>query len=250
MPAPRAEALEWADLWLRSDQRGGRAFAAEDHARAAELFADPAWRAAALYRAGNYETSAEALDELDTADAHYNRGNALARSGEFQRALEAYAHALELDPEHEDARFNRDLLLQRQPQPQSQDQQQGDPQQQQSDDASQQQDQQSASSQPSDPQSPENMQPMDPDDAEQASASQAATESERPDEGEPEEFEPLPTPGELEEWASEQAADQWLRRIPEDPGGLLRRKFLFQYQRMGTDQDGNQIWPGEEEQPW
>jgi Ca-activated chloride channel family protein len=27
------------------------------------------------------------------------------------------------------------------------------------------------------------------------------------------------------------AADQWLRRIPDDPGGLLRRKFLYQYQQ-------------------
>ncbi|HSG65686.1 MAG TPA: tetratricopeptide repeat protein, partial [Gammaproteobacteria bacterium] len=248
LPAPRAEAFEWADLWLRSDQRGERAFTTQDHARAAELFADPAWRAAALYRAGDYERSAETLGDLDTPDANYNRGNALARSGEFQSAIEAYSRALELEPEHEDARFNRDLLLQQQPQPQSQDQQQGDPQQQQSDDSSQQQ--QSASSQPSDPQNPENLQPMNPDDAQQSATSQAATESERPEEGEPEEFEPLPTPGELEEWASEQAADQWLRRIPEDPGGLLRRKFLFQYQRMGTDQDGNQIWPGEEEQPW
>ncbi|TVQ86582.1 MAG: VWA domain-containing protein [Chromatiaceae bacterium] len=26
-----------------------------------------------------------------------------------------------------------------------------------------------------------------------------------------------------------QAADQWLRRIPDDPGALLRRKFLYQY---------------------
>jgi Ca-activated chloride channel family protein len=32
-----------------------------------------------------------------------------------------------------------------------------------------------------------------------------------------------------------QAAEQWLRRIPDDPGGLLRRKFLYQYrQRAGA----------------
>ncbi len=35
------------------------------------------------------------------------------------------------------------------------------------------------------------------------------------------------------------AADQWLRRIPDDPGGLLRRKFLYQYRqrapRSGSD---------------
>ena len=33
----------------------------------------------------------------------------------------------------------------------------------------------------------------------------------------------------------QQAAEQWLRRIPDDPGGLLRRKFLYQYrQRAGA----------------
>ncbi|HNP29124.1 MAG TPA: VWA domain-containing protein [Nitrospirales bacterium] len=30
---------------------------------------------------------------------------------------------------------------------------------------------------------------------------------------------------------SEQALHQWLRRIPDDPGGLLRRKFLLEHQR-------------------
>ncbi|MEO8123526.1 MAG: VWA domain-containing protein [Burkholderiales bacterium] len=31
------------------------------------------------------------------------------------------------------------------------------------------------------------------------------------------------------------AAEQWLRRIPDDPGGLLRRKFLYQYQQRERD---------------
>ncbi len=35
---------------------------------------------------------------------------------------------------------------------------------------------------------------------------------------------PLPTEEQL-------AAEQWLRRIPDDPGGLLRRKFLYQYRQ-------------------
>lgn len=38
------------------------------------------------------------------------------------------------------------------------------------------------------------------------------------------------------------AAEQWLRRIPDDPGGLLRRKFLYQYrqrqQRSARDEEG------------
>ena len=39
-----------------------------------------------------------------------------------------------------------------------------------------------------------------------------------------------------------QATEQWLRRIPDDPGGLLRRKFLYQYQRQARipDKDGKQ----------
>jgi Ca-activated chloride channel family protein len=57
-------------------------------------------------------------------------------------------------------------------------------------------------------------------------------------------------PEEVEQWASEQAAEQWLRRIPQDPGGLLRRKFLYQYQRAGVDQNGNRVTPGAERQPW
>lgn len=36
---------------------------------------------------------------------------------------------------------------------------------------------------------------------------------------------PLPTEEQL-------AAEQWLRRIPDDPGGLLRRKFLYQYRQQ------------------
>ena len=44
---------------------------------------------------------------------------------------------------------------------------------------------------------------------------------------------------------SEQATEQWLRRIPDDPGGLLRRKFYYQYRERGAA-------PGEteEEQSW
>ncbi len=40
-------------------------------------------------------------------------------------------------------------------------------------------------------------------------------------------------PSEAEALNSEErlAAEQWLRRIPDDPGGLLRRKFLYQYQQ-------------------
>ena len=42
-----------------------------------------------------------------------------------------------------------------------------------------------------------------------------------------------------------------LRRIPQDPGGLLRRKFQYQYQRFGVDQDGNSVLgDAQQKKPW
>ena len=61
LPGQRVEAQTWADLWQRRDQQGQAAFESEDHARASELFEDPAWRAAAQYRDGQFESSAETL---------------------------------------------------------------------------------------------------------------------------------------------------------------------------------------------
>lgn len=40
-----------------------------------------------------------------------------------------------------------------------------------------------------------------------------------------------------QEREARQAADQWLRRIPDDPAELLRRKFLYQYQTRQTGAD-------------
>jgi hypothetical protein len=31
---------------------------------------------------------------------------------------------------------------------------------------------------------------------------------------------------------------------------LLRRKFRYQYQRYGKDQEGRDVWPDDEVQPW
>ena len=39
-----------------------------------------------------------------------------------------------------------------------------------------------------------------------------------------------------------QAMEQWLRRIPDDPGGLLRRKFLYEHQRRGEPASESESW--------
>lgn len=270
VPTPRASAFEWQDLWKRPDQRGYEALQAAEAARAAELFENPEWRSAAQYRAGEFEASATSLAGIDSASGHYNRGNALAKAGQLEAAIGAYDRALELDPAHADARYNRELVeefLKNNPeaeQPQNQGQgeqgQQGDSERSQSQSGEQQEGEQAAdeeSQQGQQGEEGENQagqgaqdqpsdegegQPQDAPEPQQANAGEEAADA----------AENAPGPEDVEQWASEQAAEQWLRRIPQDPGGLLRRKFLYQYQRLGVDQEGNRVQDGAaaERKPW
>ena len=121
-PAP-AQAAGLADWFSRPDQQGAKAFAEGRPVDAAKLFEDPAWRAAALFRAQDYAGAAEALADQKGPEARYNLGNALARSGRLEEALAAYDETLAAVPDHADARFNRDLvakLLEQQKQQQDQ----------------------------------------------------------------------------------------------------------------------------------
>lgn len=260
--APRpALALEWADLWARPDQRG-EALIQQDPEQAAERFEDPAWRGSALYRAGEYEAASEAFQRAEGADARYNRGNALARAGQLEEALEAYEQALVLQPDHTDARHNRDLvkelLDQQQEQQQDQQQQNGENGEQQQDSGQQnqqngQQGQQppEGSEQPSDGQSsPESGEGdrqsprQQPEPGQEQEGEQQQGRQPRQLDGTPEEPPAEgPQPPETEGRQLTQSQEQWLRRIPDDPGGLLRRKFQQQYHERDTQ-------PDEGDTPW
>ncbi|MCI0667110.1 MAG: VWA domain-containing protein, partial [Methylococcaceae bacterium] len=111
LPFPQAvHAWQWKDLWQTRDQQGYQAYQQRNYDRAAELFEDPAWKAASEYSAGKYQNALETLDKVDAESAAYNRGNALARSGRLQEALESYNRALELNPDDDDARYNKKLI--------------------------------------------------------------------------------------------------------------------------------------------
>jgi len=121
----RAEAGTWQDLWQRRDQQATRALRDGHPKQALALARDPALRGAAAYRAEDYEQAIDALQPLDTTDAQYNLGNALAKAGRYQEALAAYDRALALDPANADAAANRKAVedwLRQQPPPQDQDQ--------------------------------------------------------------------------------------------------------------------------------
>ena len=68
---------------------------------------------------------------------------------------------------------------------------------------------------------------------EQALAGQAKEAQE----GEGEQRARVLSPAEREQAEREQALEQWLMRVPDDPGGLLRRKFALEHQRRQQEGD-------------
>ena len=240
LPMP-AEAGIWDDLWQRRDQQAFRALRDGEPDIAAGMFNDPQWRAAALYRNGDYAAAASSFSRDRSVSGQYNLGNALARQGEYRRAIAAYEAALAADPGHDDASFNK-ALVEKLLEQQESAEQNNDEQQQQSDG------QPEASSQPQDDsdgdQGDEDEQPgQPPAEAEQPpQPNDSDPERSEQDQDGQEEQEELASRDEQQD-----ALEQWLRRVPDDPGGLLRRKFQYetnQRMRRGDypNRESERIW--------
>jgi Ca-activated chloride channel family protein len=222
-----ANAGVWDDLWATKDQQAQRALQQDRADDAAVLAKDPAIAGEALYRSGDFESAGQSWAQLDQVDSHYNRGNALAQTGEYEAAIAAYDVALELSPDMEDAIFNRDLVEQMKQEQQEQEQEDSE-----GESSDEQSEEESEDGEQGEEESSENQQ-----DGEQ-SEEESDEEAEGEESGEPSE-------SEMEQnWSEEdaQAMEQWLRRIPDDPGGLLRRKFRNQHQRRGTPADESETW--------
>lgn len=264
-PGP-ARALSWDGLWLNDDQRGARKLEQEDYTAAADTFDDPRWRAAAWYRAGEYQRAAEAWAGFDDARAHYNRGNALARAGDLESATTAYETALQRDPSHADARYNLQLLRELADEQEQSEAGESGEQQEAGGDRARRGGQDETGRQSSGGEPENRHQDQSPDSSGYRDGSRQAVQPETRDlqatneSGDGQDDQPAPTPrGDDGEESAEQAAgefdpetgqpeqqaamEQWLRRVPDDPGGLLRRKFLYQYKRRGRgDEEGYEPW--------
>ena len=100
VPASRADDNDIAFQLMRQER----------YAEAAEIFTDPAWKGAALYKSGQWWRAAEAFVRANDPVSLYNLGNAYARLGYHALALEAYLGAAARDPENRDALANADLM--------------------------------------------------------------------------------------------------------------------------------------------
>ena len=281
-----ASALSWQDLWQRPTQQAAKAFAKEDFNEAAQLTKDPDWRAAAQYRAGNFKEAAAALKPLTSSQAHYNRGNALAHSGELEKAIAAYNQALQAEPTMEDARFNRELvekLLQQQEESQNSESEKENQEKQESEqnsddqqNSSQSQDSSEQQEQKENQQSSQNEKSQDnqTQNQEQSSANNSPqeqiqqepektpeSETNNPEDSPEESIDSAESRNAKEEEkqqpegvaagkendekpmdAQQQALEQWLRRVPDDPRGLLQKKFLYQYRSRQNRSQGHKGW--------
>ena len=254
-----ASALGWQDLWKTADQQASEALESGDAASAQSLFKNRQWRGSAAYKAEDYDSAINEFLDFDDADSHYNRGNALAHSGDLDAAIEAYDQALAMNPEMEDAQANKELLEQLKQQQEQQEQQDSEDSDSDSDsEQSESQDQQSQDSQPQDSDSePQDQEPQDQQqsDSQDSEPQDPAEQEPEAQEGEPEESEEQesqqeqPQSPEAEAEATEeqtkeqseaekqaqQELEQWLRRVPDDPGGLLREKFRYQSRQRALE---------------
>jgi len=234
LPQP-SYALDFQDLWLRPDQRGLHLLKQGHPAKAAQHFEDPQWQGVALYEAGDYVGAAQRFAEGNDAHAHYNRGNALARSGDLEAALDAYDQALERQPDLRPAQTNKalveSLLKQKNtPPPVEPDKNPGE-----QTDTPAQEPPPGAATHPSDSGEPQT-------EAQQAAleANQSPSTPAKPGTNEVPGSElgdeqtttpPLRPANENIDGEQRQALEQWLRKIPDDPGELLRRKFWYEQQQ-------------------
>ncbi|WP_193164047.1 VWA domain-containing protein [Microbulbifer hainanensis] len=258
LPPQQSQAFELQDLWQRKDQKAEQLLEQGKADQAAETFRRPDWRGTAHYRAGDYPAAAKDFSQGGNAQDLYNLGNSLTQQGQYDKAIKAYDEALKVQPELADAKHNREIARklrelqekqqqsqqqqsgqqqQNRSQNQKQQQQSGNGQQQQSQSNQQQQGQQNQQNSGAQPDSSQGSQQnqrageqqQQQDDQEKKSEQQSARAKEgqkgKKQEGKQQKAGAEESPLDPE---TQQALDQWLRQIPDDPAGLMREKFKYE----------------------
>lgn len=219
------QAIGWQDLWLTKNQQAEKAFEEGEYETAANLYENQEWKAAAHYKNGAYSEAASAFDPIESERSLYNHATSLAKANHLQEALDSYNQLLENNPDHQDAAFNKKIiedLLKQQEQQQQQNEQNSDQENQEQQSQDQQQQDQQQSDQESEQQQQQDQQQMSQEESEQQEMEVSEDQRDKSE--------------------KDQALEHWLQKIPDDPGGLLRRKMYREYQRRGRQQKEEKLW--------
>lgn len=254
-PAEPAYAFELNQLWKNQNQQAQELLNNNKVKKAAELFSDEKWKAAAEYKSGQYDKALESYQQLDQTkpDNLYNLANTQAQLGQYDKALENYNKLIEQNSNHSDAKHNRDQIKKMQQQ-QNNKNNKNEKKDSSKDKDSKPSDEKSDQGSPSDK---EDQPEKDKDEKQKQSGSNTKEDKDSADKDnnkkdnaketkqkEPEKNKQQKIETQDDELSKEQqqANEQWLRRIPDDPGGLLRRKFKYQSQQRQNSNSGDQQW--------
>jgi len=275
----------WQKPFMNDNQEALNSYQRGKYKDAVSQFDDKLWKASSLYKSGEYERALAAFENIPGPESLYNQGNALAKLGKLEKAIEKYERALQEAPDFEDAKANKKIiedLLEQQAQQEKQNQQQN---QQQGSDQNQNQDtqqnngedDQQQSGEPnnqdgeqndnSDQQSGQNQQQNSTEQNGEQQNSDNAERSEDSEPSEPEQQEPSSQQdnadqgenaqqnsaqalneeessaqeaeamqsqaGELSDAEKEelQRMESLMRRVPDDPAFLLKRKMQLEAQK-------------------
>lgn len=239
--------FSWRDLWFTKDQQGQALMQQKQFEQAGDTFQNQAWRGAAAYRAGDYKKAVNYYESLNNEQGFYNQGNALAKLGQYEKAIKAYDRALALNPNNKDAQYNRKLIEEllkknkQQPNNQQNKDQQNQGQQGNQQDKNQQNQGQQGNQQDKNQQNQgqqDNQQDKEQKNQEQQGSQQDKNQPNKEPQSKQEKTNKNSAGSEsqsIEEREKQQAKEQWLRLIPDDPGGLLREKFLRDHIRRQGD---------------
>lgn len=101
-----------AGWWYTRDYQGQVLYNSERYEEASDRFSDIRHKAAAAYKAGDYETAAELFALDSSASGKYNQGLSLVRLGKYDDAQRLFVEALKADSSLEQARASLKRTLQ------------------------------------------------------------------------------------------------------------------------------------------
>ncbi|MGO2234144.1 hypothetical protein B6N13_18290 [Marinomonas sp. UCMA 3892] len=253
LPSERLQAspLDW---FMTPDQKGQQAVDQGNWQAADQYFQQPEWKAASSYALENYPETIQQLESLKRNSVeNYNLGNALALSGDTEKAIRAYEKALEQDPSLKAAKDNLDYLKKQQQEQQKKDQQKKE-----QEKSKQQDKEKNQNKQPNQSDADNKSDSEDKNDSKDPSDSKKdnkknekqdknkTPEDNKEGENSDEQKQKKPENTQLDKEKT-QALNQWLRQIQDDPGLLLQRKLWYLHQEKRNEnrfsqEDGQNPW--------